>query len=56
MAYEANFQRIEPTQVEVAALPGWTLLEFGQQWCGICTDTQEKIYPRCIELWVRLIR
>jgi thioredoxin 1 len=25
-----------PTRAEVDALPGWTLLEFGTDWCGHC--------------------
>jgi thioredoxin 1 len=38
--YTATFQAIEPTADAVRALPGWTLLEFGTAWCGVCRGTQ----------------
>ncbi|NLT29627.1 MAG: thioredoxin family protein [Propionibacterium sp.] len=31
-----GYQDDQPTRDEVDALPGATVLEFGQNWCGIC--------------------
>lgn len=33
----------EPTVEQVAALPGWSLIEFGSAWCGICARAQPDI-------------
>lgn len=38
--YTTAFQPVEPTPDAVHALQGWTLLEFGTAWCGVCRGTQ----------------
>ncbi|AIO70909.1 thioredoxin family protein [Burkholderia oklahomensis] len=38
-AYSAD----APTRAEVDALVGATVIEFGANWCGICTGAQPKI-------------
>jgi len=35
--------QIEPTQEEIKALKGETLLEFGTSWCGYCQNAQPLI-------------
>lgn len=37
MAYEAVYREETLTRDDLAALPGPTLLEFGANWCGICS-------------------
>jgi len=37
--YAAAFQ-VEPSAEDVRGLHGWTLLEFGTAWCGVCRATQ----------------
>ena len=43
MPYTAHFTMPEPTTDEVHALPGWTLLEFGTDWCPHCLGAQNAI-------------
>lgn len=33
----------EPTYERISTLHGWTLLEFGASWCGVCARTQPEI-------------
>jgi thioredoxin 1 len=40
MAMNTVYADAEPTRAEVDALPGATLLEFGNAWCGYCRGAQ----------------
>ena len=46
--FTATFQA-EPTLDSVRALPGWTLLEFGAAWCGICRAAQPALMSAMAE-------
>ena len=39
----ADYESREPTREEVDALPGATVLEFGNAWCGFCRAAQPHI-------------
>jgi len=39
----AAYQSNEPTRAEVSAMPGATVLEFGNDWCGYCRAAQPHI-------------
>ena len=43
MAYAEEYSENEPSRAEVDALPGATLVEFGNPWCGYCTRAQPLI-------------
>jgi thioredoxin 1 len=43
MGTQGSLHYEEPTAEQVAALPGWTLLEFGYSGCGICARAQPEI-------------
>jgi thioredoxin 1 len=40
MAFLTHYTPDEPSQDEVGALPGATVLEFGTNWCGFCMSAQ----------------
>ena len=40
MAPSENYAEKEPSRPEIDALPGATLLEFGNPWCGYCHRAQ----------------
>lgn len=48
-AYSATYPLTEPTIDAVKALPGWTLLEFGAAWCGVCRGTQPALQAAIAE-------
>lgn len=43
MGMSARYEEREPTREDVDALPGPTLLEFGNEWCGHCRAAQPLI-------------
>ena len=43
MGMSREYEQREPTRDEVNALPGATVLEFGNAWCGICRSAQPLI-------------
>lgn len=43
MPYVRDYAASEPARVEVDALPGKTLLEFGAPWCGFCIGAQRAL-------------
>lgn len=43
MAYTPTFTLPEPSSEQVQALHGWTLLEFGTDWCPHCQGAQGAI-------------
>jgi thioredoxin 1 len=43
MAFQRTHAATEPDRVEVQALPGATVIEFGAPWCGYCIDAQPLI-------------
>ncbi|MBX3170067.1 MAG: thioredoxin family protein [Candidatus Eremiobacteraeota bacterium] len=40
MSYIADYSTSEPTRAEVDALAGFTVLEFGAEWCPHCQAVQ----------------
>lgn len=36
MGYSANYLTTDPKRAEIETLPGATVLEFGNEWCGFC--------------------
>lgn len=43
MTSSKPYQAAQPTRAEVDALPGFTLLEFGTDWCGFCMAAQPAV-------------
>ncbi len=43
MPMSREFAATEPSRVEVDALPGATMVEFGTGWCGYCLAAQPSI-------------
>ena len=43
MAYAKEYAETEPPRAEMDALPGATMLEFGNPWCGYCLRAQPLI-------------
>lgn len=43
MGLASDYSSSEPSQAEVAALPGPVVLEFGNAWCGFCRRAQPLI-------------
>ena len=43
MSSSRPYSEAEPTRAEVDALPGPTVLEFGNDWCGHCRRAQPHI-------------
>ena len=43
MPNEQPYSPTEPKRAEVEALPGATVIEFGNDWCGYCRRTQPLI-------------
>lgn len=40
MSYRADYAPMEPARVDLDAMPGMVLLEFGAPWCGHCLAAQ----------------
>lgn len=40
MAFTSKYLAQEPARLDIDALPGDTLLEFGAPWCGYCMEAQ----------------
>jgi thioredoxin 1 len=40
MAMSNSFEAVPPTRVEIDALEGATVVEFGTPWCGFCLAAQ----------------
>jgi thioredoxin 1 len=43
MSITQDYSKVEPKRAEIDALPGPTVLEFGNDWCGYCRRAQPLI-------------
>ncbi len=43
MSYSADYLPTDPKRAEIEALPGATVLEFGNAWCGYCRRAEPTI-------------